>query len=150
VGIAARRNDARGMKKTSLLAFALVVFASSPCSAEEPKPKTTWYGWQTLLVDGGTVAATLATQEPLVYLGGMTLGSPIVHWAHGNVLQGFASLGVRVIAPIVIASAAFALESGPPTDGRESQRALGVGLLGGGLFASVLDSVVLAREPRRD
>jgi hypothetical protein len=150
VGVADLRIDAARMKIFSLLTFTALSFVAPPCHAEETKSetknKTTWYGWQTLLVDGGTVATTVATGQPLVFVGGMTFGAPIVHWAHGNVLQGFASLGLRVIAPIVVGSAAFALDGGP-SDGRQGERAFAVGLLGGGLFASLFDAIVLARSP---
>ncbi len=86
------------------LTTAALLFVTSPSLAEEtepPKTKTSWYGWQTLIADGGTLAATYVTGSPIVFLGGYALGAPIVHWAHGNVAAGFGSLGVRVVAPIV-------------------------------------------------
>jgi hypothetical protein len=130
------------------LSFAAVSLAASPSFAEdEPTPtKTKWYGWQTLIADGGTVAATYVTGNPFVFLGGYTLGAPIVHWAHGNVLNGFASLGVRIVAPIIAGFVAGSLDRGGVPDGRVNERAIGVGLLGGGLFASMFDAVVLARS----
>jgi len=67
--------------------------------------KTTWYGWQTLI---GVVAGDIVTiignssnTEVLAYIGvgGHVLTGPIVHWAHGYVGKGFASLGLNVGLP---------------------------------------------------
>ena len=130
------------------LMFAAVVLAASPSSAEEEeaKTKTTWYGWQTAIADGAAIAGGLVTGNALVLAGGFTVGAPIVHWAHGNVLRGFASLGVRVGAPALTAlTAALLLNSKEVTNGHENEEALSIGILGGCLFASVFDAVVLAR-----
>jgi len=57
-----------------------------------------WYGWQTLLVDLGSVLTI-----PLggVGLAGYALGAPIVHLAHGQVGRGVGSLGLRLALPLV-------------------------------------------------
>jgi hypothetical protein len=67
-----------------------------------------------LIADGVTftlfVGATLQSrdddQAPFLIAGafGWFLGPPILHFAHGNVGEGFASLGLR-IAPVVLAAA---------------------------------------------
>lgn len=82
--------------------------------------ETRWYGWQNMLVDGGTIALSVALltsdnrevveRAPLVFLAGYALGSPSVHWAHENVGKGFASLGIRVGAPLVGGLAGCALD----------------------------------------
>jgi len=70
-----------------------------------PTQKTTWYGWQTLIgvVAGDlvTIIATSSNAEPLAYIGvgGHVLTGPIVHWVHGHVGKGFASLGLNVGLP---------------------------------------------------
>jgi hypothetical protein len=132
----------------SALAFAAVLFSASPSRAEDEPltTKTTWYGWQTLIADGGTLAATIVTGHPLVFAGGYTLGAPIIHWAHGNVGTGFASLGIRIVAPVVTGFAAAALAQPDVPTGRENVQALGIGFLAGGLFASVFDAAFLARS----
>lgn len=73
---------------------------------EQPAaPKKRWYGWQTIAADAGWIAcAVLASEEDNGTLGnlavaGYFLGGPIVHWGHGHVGKGFASLGLR-LAPI--------------------------------------------------
>jgi hypothetical protein len=138
----------------SLVALLLV---APPALAEEEatQTKTTWYGWQTLIVDGGAIAAGLVTGNAAVLVGGMTLGAPIVHWAHGNVLTGFGSLGLRIGVPLLTTvSASLVMSNREVTNGHESEEALSIGILAGGLFASIFDAAVLAREsttvtPRR-
>jgi hypothetical protein len=138
------KNLLAGLSVAALLAIA------SPARAEEAaQTKTTWYGWQTLIADGGAVAATLVTGNAVVFAGGITLGAPIVHWAHGNVLNGFASLGVRVGAPVLTTFAAALLLNGSETSsGHENVEALSIGVLGGCLFASLFDAAVLARDTK--
>jgi hypothetical protein len=60
-----------------------------------------WYGWQILLLDGlglGLSVAGILAQTPAIGgtgLGIFLAGGPAVHFAHGNVATGFASLGLR-------------------------------------------------------
>lgn len=75
------------------------------------RPEGAWYGWQTLAVDGSSMAlilagltVTLATNSGAAFatsltLGGLglVLGAPIVHWVHGYTAKGFISLfGLRL------------------------------------------------------
>ncbi len=119
----------------------------------KPRYETRYYGWQTLLADGGSaviiIVGTVATNgdsvAPLV--AGLTtfaLGSPAIHLAHRNVTGGLESLGLRVGAPLVLG---FATYSGC-ADSSDSL----CGLLGGwGAFvgmvgASAFDAAVLAHR----
>ena len=123
--------------------------AEPPPLAERPATTTTWYGWQTLLVDGGVIGASLATRNPWVFMGGYTLGGPIVHWAHGNVLKGFGSLGIRVVAPLLVGavySAASAANQNQPRTGHEGEETVSVAILAGGLAAIAFDAAFLARS----
>ena len=66
----------------------------------QPEPVRTWYGWQTLLVDGlagGLVALTAldVIEEYWFGVGLLVISSPIVHFAHLNVAHGFTSLTIR-------------------------------------------------------
>jgi hypothetical protein len=60
----------------------------------ETTKKRSWYGWQTLVSDAVAVVALF----PFVFpgIGAYAFGAPIIHWVHGNVGAGFASLGLRV------------------------------------------------------
>jgi hypothetical protein len=84
---------------------------SQRAGTQSPPQSTvrTWYGWQTLIGLGisdafllGAVGAAQSGGDPsaktaaLVVPGiaGNALSGPIVHWAHGHVARGFASLGL--------------------------------------------------------
>ena len=122
------------------------------------KKQSHWYGWQTLIVDGGWIvggplvgAASPGAGAGLI-LGGYFLGGPIVNWAHGQVGRGFADLGIRVGAPIVLGTLGYLALS----DGRRggdnlagvAGAVIGVGL--GMIAAIVIDASVLAYEPADD
>ena len=65
-----------------------------------------WYGWQTLVADAlsiAVIAAGGAADESQVVGGGIgafLLATPIIHMAHGNVGQGFGSIGIRLLLPL--------------------------------------------------
>jgi hypothetical protein len=142
----------------------------SPSPPPEPSgaANRTWYGWQTLIVDGVSAvfwvigfAALSGDVEPRVLAmgipfgtAGFTLGGPIVHWANGNVGKGFMSFGINV--------GAFALTSvlvggvwcaaGGCSDEEGYLDGIGPGLMGGGIglvAATIVDLSVLAYRPRR-
>jgi hypothetical protein len=60
-----------------------------------------WYGWQTLLADAGSIGLGFASKEVAVGALAYGLVPPIIHWSHGNVGRGFASLGIRLGGPVV-------------------------------------------------
>jgi hypothetical protein len=123
-------------------------------AAPEPVSQTHWYGWQTLLVDGASLGAFVggfwlkpANQDwsvvSIVGVGGYAVGAPIVHWSHGRVGVGFASLSFRVGLPAL----ALLLASTPCSTSECSEQSLALGF---GLLAIpaaiVLDAAWLARE----
>lgn len=73
---------------------------AAPFATEAPpeQPATTekrkWYGWQTIVVDCVAIGALFPFFFPGVALYG--LGSPIVHWIHGNVGAGLISATLRL------------------------------------------------------
>jgi hypothetical protein len=120
-------------------------------------PRGPWYGWQSLIIDApavsllvaGAAAPTLNDRlgsAPTIAGGvAFVLGGPIVHWAHGSVGKGFASLGLRVVIP-VLAELAFYLAC---FDCSHSDGQLGMTLvlIPALLVPAALDDFVLAYEP---
>lgn len=114
-----------------------------------PETQRVWYGWQTLLTDA--LALTTAFASPEFGLMTYGLGAPIVHWGHGNVGRGFASLGLRAGAPILLGLGGLATcdHSGASDDEHSGWECLGTAAVGvalGMLTAVVIDSSVIARE----
>lgn len=76
--------------------------------------KPEWYGWQTLIPDAASIVlissaiATSATRQTgdaatglaFAGMGTYALGAPVVHWAHGNIAIGFASMAARFFFPL--------------------------------------------------
>lgn len=106
-----------------------------------------WYGHQTLLVDGASIAALFA--DPGLGAGGLILGGPVVHTAHGHVGKALGSLGLRVGAPIAGGAAGMAFE-GAASGGCSGEwgclRGAVVGFFVGAVSAIAIDSAVLANE----
>jgi hypothetical protein len=116
-----------------------------------------WYGWQMLTLDAAAtgvllLGASFATSgpprldgspnpRPLVFAGAsvgiFALGGPVVHFAHGDVWQGFASLGLRVALPL----AGYAL--GSLVGGRGGTLDSAFGAMIGGVAASAADASLL-------
>jgi len=121
-------------------------------SADDSDEQENWYGWQTLAVDGTSLALAIgggaSELGAVAGLGvtGLIVGAPIVHFAHGRVGTGFASAGLRVGLPIVGALIGVAAED--CHDGRDwcGLGGAAVGVLVGGVAAIALDAAVLARE----
>jgi len=70
--------------------------------------ETSWYGWQTLLADGTSllvlpIAAGVSQSSALgvVAVGGYFLAPPFIHGAHGRWGMFAASLGLRVVVPVI-------------------------------------------------
>jgi hypothetical protein len=120
-------------------------------SARDSDEQETWYGWQTLAVDGTSLALAIGggvSRQDLVTgfgVAGLFVGAPIVHFAHGRVGAGFASAGLRVGLPIVAALIGFAAEDCHGGDFC-GLGGLAIGVLVGGASAIALDAAVLARE----
>lgn len=108
----------------------------------EPQLETerVWYGWQNLLIDGLALTAVALTAAEVnegvwVGIGLLALGSPIVHFAHLNVSEGFISLAIRVGSGAVVAAGAAVAVDNSLFDGDRDSETQGtviviVGLLG--------------------
>jgi len=140
------------MLLASMLSLSATANADEEVAADDaPTVTRTWYGWQTLVADGGTLAATFvlaatapsdAALAPLTFIAGYTLAAPIVHFAHGNALRGLASIGVRLVTPSLATLAGHAID-GEQVKGYWNDGA-SIGLLGGMFAASVVDATFLA------
>jgi hypothetical protein len=112
-----------------------------------------WYGWQTLLVDGGAFILFVGavnnqnSELGLVGFGGYLLGAPIVHWAHGHGGKGLASFAIRGGSTFlaVLGAAACVDNMFGGDDGPSSCPLMWLGLAGM-LAAIPIDAAVLARE----
>jgi hypothetical protein len=130
----------------------------------KPAHQESWYGWQTLMLDGATVvggivlATSLRDKEgrpphPSIaiwtpsYVVGLFSG-PIVHFAHGNVGKGFGSLGLRGLAgPMGVLPGLMGYCAA--TGGHDGCARAGAlwGLTGGLAVVSAIDAFALAYEP---
>lgn len=76
--------------------------------APESESDSRWYGWQNLILDGSLaflmIGGAVLESEEAAGVGalGYLIGGPIVHWSHGNIAEGFGSLGLRVAAAGVL------------------------------------------------
>jgi hypothetical protein len=138
----------------------------APAASPEPDavpvpPERTWYGWQILLVDGGSLALLLAgagssSTQVVSDLGGIgyVAGGPTVHWVHGNVGKGFASLALRLGLPLGGLVLGLLMANGSCGGGNSCDSAVLDILLGFGLgfiAAPVIDVAALAYDdaPRK-
>ncbi len=133
----------------------LVPSEAGPQPVPPPRTEKKWYGWQTLIVDGAVIVTSIAVGASTdtgsaggtVYLLGYALGGPIVHWANGQVGMGFASLGLRVGAPVVAGVLGGALAAGASSgDGYAVVGGAAIGIVAGSIAAVVVDAAVLARK----
>jgi hypothetical protein len=158
------RADAPGVSAPSCGHAATPGVAESPQCAERaeaderppdlpsPPSRSRWYGWQTLLADGGSLGLMLAGfgrgTGALGLIGGfgLLLATPVVHLAHGNVL-GFLSLGLRVTCAVMMAvGLGGSFDDDETTDTGRTELAA-AGLIGLGVTI-VLDAALLAFQPR--
>jgi len=119
-----------------------------------------WYGWQTLISDGASVAALIVGSaigndskgnNTLAGFGlvGYAFAPGVVHFTHGNVGRGFASFGLRLGLPLAGAFLGASLASGCNTNLCEAGGA-GVGILAGMGGAIAVDAAVFAYDdPKR-
>ncbi len=78
----------------------------SGCAAETRAARGGWYGYQTLSTDSAALLLLLASAKlgagaGLASLGTYTLGGPIVHLVHGKPAMFAASLGTRLLSPVL-------------------------------------------------
>lgn len=143
---------------------------SPPSAAPQPQPPPAatfpsdgvhqeWYGWQTLTVDGAALllatlglAASAGDQGSggdgtlTLATGLFLLGGPVVHFAHENVTQGFASLGLRVATPVLFALVGYGVQKSSCGGNLCGLGGLVYGGALGILVAIGVDAAVLARE----
>ena len=112
-----------------------------------------WYGWQTLSVDGASVAFALGaylshSASPLwAAITGYLFGAPFVHLVHRNFGGAATSLGLRIVLPLVVGvSTLFAPESCDDEADSCGVDALVISLPIVVLAMIVIDATVLARE----
>jgi hypothetical protein len=126
-------------------------------------PRRTWYGWQTLSVDGASLGLALvssaiyssrgSSNDASAALGlaaglGFSFGSGIVHFVHRNPGRGFASFGLRLGMPIAGAIVGAAVTSG--CDGYLCEKdGTGIGALIGAGGAVALDAALFAYDDRK-
>ncbi len=128
-----------------------------PATAAKPGPKPAvtelprhWYGWQTLLVDAGSLVLMPVGVGIVTY----AVGPSIVHAAHGRAGPAIGSILLRTSMPLLLAVFGVALgDSTTPRnqtgDGIAVEPILGgiTGLVIGVLGAMAIDDAVLAWEP---
>ena len=144
------------------------VVVAPPTPVEQPrrmapkgKEEETWYGYQTLIVDGaslGLVVGGIAIANhpgssdsggsvALAGSVGYILGAPVVHWMHGRIGPGFGSLGLRVGLPL--AGLFWGAILGSAVDSHRGELfndGAGIGFLAGMGSAILLDAALLAYE----
>ena len=134
--------------------------AADEDEAADALERRRWYGWQTLVADGTSLAALLvgasltsqrsANDGPgdtLVWAGllGYELAPGIVHFVHRNPGRGFASFGLRLGMPLAAAFVGASLASGCNTNLCESNGA-GIGVLLGMGGAVAIDAALFAYD----
>ncbi len=123
-------------------------YAKAPAAPDGPRH---WYGWQTLLVDAGSLVLMPFGGAGLVTY---AVGPPFVHAAHGRGGPALASVLMRVGLPLVLGAAglglgAAATPSNASNNGVETAPFVGAlaGLVLGMFGAMAIDDAVIAREP---
>jgi hypothetical protein len=167
----AARFARRGALAAATLAF--VVHATSgqaddamPPAPPAPREQTEtrhWYGYQTLIVDsvalglggagvglvagrhGDTTAGDAALPIGLMGFGLLTyvFAAPTVHWVHRRTLAGFASLGLRLLTPLLGAGIGALI---PGIAGYDNTAGGIAGTIAGAGTAIALDAIFLGYE----
>jgi hypothetical protein len=136
--------------------------ASSPAPwgwAQTAPGANRWYGWQILAIDLGAIGLSslggAVSNTPggvaLTTIGGLAafFGGPIVHWAHGYVGRGFASMfGLRLGLPL--GGGLLGASLGCAASGCRSDAAIvigaGIGVGLGWITGLIVDIAVLAYD----
>jgi hypothetical protein len=154
------------LRRLGFLAVPLaVVLAPIEARADESneQPATSWYGWQTLIIDLGSHAAATGaivasggdlgggkpstTQYAIAFswLGAYVLGAPIVHAAHGHWDRAGISIAMRAGGWLVLGFAGAGVGGMiDRSDGVGTGAAIGV--LAGIVTPIVLDATILSKE----
>jgi hypothetical protein len=124
------------------------------------RPRTQWYGWQTLLSDAAAV--TLMAALPIEvggYAGAgvFVAGAPLIHAAHGQPGRMGMSLALRLIPPVAIGGSIALADSCTSTGDGLSGIGCGIGTLLLGFTVSIaaaataitLDATVFAKKEAR-
>jgi hypothetical protein len=119
----------------------------------EMETKTVWYGSQTLAVDGISAAACATVFGLFVGVPGLVFGAPIVHWVHGRIGIGFASMGMRMGMAAGASALGAAIGAGIDEGCNHTCRdapAIGavIGIITGAVGAIALDAIYLAYEEK--
>jgi hypothetical protein len=141
-----------------LLAMTSVARADEPAAAPvgsrpiDREEETSWYGWQTLAADGTSLLvlpiAAGVSQSPalgVVAVAGYFLAPPFIHGAHGRWSMFAASLGLRVLTPVLGGLLGSALDHDCRGDLCIPVGA-GIGVAVGVLGAVALDASLLSYE----
>lgn len=136
----------------------------APAAESEVRTERVWYGWQTLLSDltgVGLIALIAAEEEEALAVAGFVvfgLGSPIVHFAHGNTPAGVISFGIRAtsigllfLGGVLLSETLF--DDGDGGNFDDTTQVIGtvavIASLPGALTAVIVDASLLAFEQRR-
>ena len=116
--------------------------AAASAEPDEPQTESRWYGWQTLIVDGGSIL----TAPIGVGVVGYVIGAPIVHGVHGRWTTAAGSLGLRIALPLTGAMIGQAVLCEGSCKGDFAGIPLFIGGAVGVGTAIAIDAAVLARE----
>jgi hypothetical protein len=107
-----------GFLMVALASFLPSTVAASPrygdertASSEDDRPEL-WYGWQTIVADGLSLAVLVggAAGDAGLFIGvgygGFVLSAPIAHIVHENPGRAVGDLGLRIAVPLIAASIA--------------------------------------------
>ena len=133
-------------------------------AAADAAERSRWYGWETLVFDGASIACVLAAAslnsqsstsgdigDTLAWTGliGYEFAPGIVHFTHYNPGRGFASFGLRLGMPLAGAFLGASVASGCNRNLCEASGA-GIGALLGVGGAIAIDAAVFAYDdPKR-
>jgi hypothetical protein len=123
----------------------------------EPKapPSFSWYGYQTLAVDGVAVALAILGErnnsDGVMLTGGglYLLGAPAVHGLHRRTPAMLGSLGLRIFLPVIVSAVAGATADCRVQVVNDENCDFGERLVGAGIglgAAMLLDAALLAWE----